>query len=74
MSLPASLRRGYRRDAIFSLGFTQGPKPLPNISFVVTLLTLLCALNTNYVRWMFLLVSSVHELGCQEEKYGVETS
>ena len=27
---------------------------------------LLCALTTNYVRWMFLLVSSVNAMGCQE--------
>ena len=36
--------------------------------------TLLFALITNYVYWMFSLVSSAHAMGCQEEKYGGETS
>lgn len=34
---------------------------------------LLCSLTTNYVCWMFLLVSSAHAIGCQEEKYEGET-
>ena len=57
------------------------PKFTSHISLVVTMLRLgtdvhplLCALITNYVYWMFLLVSSAHAMGCQEKKYREETS
>ena len=36
--------------------------------------TLLCPLITNYVCWMFLPVSSVHTMGCQEKNYEDRTS
>ena len=47
------------------------PKFPPHISLAVTLL---CALITNYVRWMFLMVLSAHAMGCQGRKYRDEIS
>ena len=43
------------------------PKFPRHISLVVT--SLRFALISNYVYWMFFMVSSVHAMGCQEKKY-----
>jgi hypothetical protein len=67
--LTSNLRQAM--SGVMQRGLQEGFLSFHLISFVVTSLpfctyTLLsgCALITNYVYWMFLLVSSVHAMGC----------
>jgi len=56
--IPASNSTSYNEQHVASVAVT---------SIVTLWYTLLCALTTNHVRWMFLLVSSVHAVECQEK-------
>ena len=61
------------RYPLFATHTLKGPKFPPHISLIVNLTAPLCV-DLTYERWIFLLASSAHPMGCQEKKHGVETS
>jgi len=60
-------------------GFLQGIQSSnrwsqPRCALIGAYASVFCSLITNYVGWMFFLVSSAHAMGYKEAKYEGETS